>query len=89
MIVSMDIKITKATKNEVDLTVNNVTIAELLRVYLNQEGADFAVWRREHPSSPAIMKITSSDKTVKKVVGDAVQAIKKDCNKIVSAIKSK
>jgi DNA-directed RNA polymerase subunit L len=83
----MNIEILKQDKNSVELTIDNLTVAEILRVYLNKEGIEFAAWRREHPSKPLIFKIESSGKTVKKAVSEAVEAIEKDCNKIVGALK--
>ncbi|MCA9485982.1 MAG: hypothetical protein KC506_04010, partial [Nanoarchaeota archaeon] len=65
--------------------VDNLTVAEILRVYLNQGNVDLAVWRREHPTKPALMKVKS--KNVKKDVSDAVSAIKKDLDKIVKSVK--
>ena len=72
-------------KDSVDIKIDNVTVAEILRVYLNQHGADMAVWRREHPTKPALMKIHG--KNVKKNVSDSVSAIKKDMDKILKGIK--
>lgn len=83
----MEIEILKQDKNELEANVDNVTVAEILRVYLNKQGVDFAAWRREHPSKPALIKIQSSGKTVRKEVSDAVTAIKKDLSKIVSSVK--
>lgn len=83
----MNIEITKAEKDEVELKIDNLTIAEVLRSYLYKQGADFAAWRREHPSKPLIFKIKSSDKSVKKVVADTVSAIKKDCDKVAALVK--
>jgi DNA-directed RNA polymerase subunit L len=64
-----------------------LTIAEILRVYLNREDIEFAAWRREHPSKPLLFKIESSNKPVKKAVADAVDAIKKDCSKVLGVLK--
>ncbi|MEK6928616.1 MAG: RpoL/Rpb11 RNA polymerase subunit family protein [Nanoarchaeota archaeon] len=83
----MKIEILNSDKHEIDLKIDNLTIAEILRVYLYENGADFAAWRREHPSKPLLFKIKSSDNTVKKAISNAVTAIKKDCNKIVKAVK--
>jgi DNA-directed RNA polymerase subunit L len=83
----MNIEIVKSEKNEVELKIDNVTIAEILRNYLYEQGVEFAAWRREHPSKPLILKIQSGDKNVKKAVGDAVSAIKKDCDKILAIVK--
>jgi len=83
----MEVEIAKEDKNEIELKINNLTVAEVLRAYLYENGADFAAWRREHPSKPLVMKIESSGKSVKKAVSDAVDSIKKDCGKIANAVK--
>ena len=83
----MNIQVVKAEKSEVELRIDNLTVAEIMRVYLYDQGVDFAAWRREHPSKPLIFKIESSDKSVKKAVSDAVSAIKKDCDKLSAALK--
>ena len=85
----MNIELTKQEKNDVELKIDNQTIAEIMRVYLNNEGVEFAAWRKEHPTKPIVMKIQSSDKTVKKSVSEAVAAVKKDLEKISSAFKKK
>ena len=84
----MNIEVTKQEKNEIELKIDNQTIAELLRVYLNNQGIEFAAWRKEHPTKPLIMKIQSS-KSIKKAVSDAVAAAKKDLEKISSGLKKK
>lgn len=83
----MEIEIIKSEKNEIEVSIDNATIAEILRVYLNEEGIDFAAWRKEHPSKPLIFKIKSSDKTAKKAISDAISKINKECDKIVSTLK--
>ena len=83
----MEIEIVKEDKNDLEVKVDNLTVAELLRVYLNEQGIDFAAWRREHPSKPALFKIKSSGKTVKKSVSDAVVEIEKDIDSIRKGLK--
>lgn len=83
----MEMEILKQEKNEVEIKLDNVTVAEIMRVYLNENGADFAVWRREHPTKPLTMIIKSSGKTVKKEVSEAVAAIKKDLDGFLKAVK--
>jgi len=85
----MNIEVVKQEKNEVELKIDNLTVAEILRVYLNNNGVEFAAWKREHPSKPLLFRIESSGKTVKKAVSEAVDAIKKDCDKVLGAIKKK
>lgn len=83
----VEIEIIKSEKNEIELKIDNITIAEVLRAYLYENGADFAAWRREHPSKPVIFKIQSAGKGAKKSVSDAINAINKDCDKILSVLK--
>jgi DNA-directed RNA polymerase subunit L len=83
----MESEILKEDKNEIEVSMDNATVAEILRVYLNEQGVDFAAWRKEHPTKPAIMKVQSSGRTAKKEISDAISSIKKDLNKISSSIK--
>jgi DNA-directed RNA polymerase subunit L len=79
----MEIKVLKSSKDEVEMQVENLTLAEILRVYLNKDSAvTFAAWKREHPSEKPIMKITVKGKTIKKAVNDAVNSAVKDLEKI-------
>lgn len=83
----MNIEIVKQEKNFLEVRVDNVTVAEILRVYLNNNGVDFVAWRREHPTKPALLRIESSGKTIKKEVSDAVSAIKKDLDNLSKFLK--
>lgn len=83
----MNIEILKQEKNEIEMKIDNVVVAEILRVYLNKEGIKFAAWRKEHPTKPVIFRIESDSGTVKKVVADAVSAISKDLKKISDGVK--
>ncbi|MBI2632119.1 hypothetical protein HYW75_03885 [Candidatus Pacearchaeota archaeon] len=83
----MYIEIVKNEKNAMELRIDNLTVAEILRDYLYRTGIRYAAWRREHPSKPIIFKIESSDQSVKKVISDSVEAIKKDCDKILAIAK--
>ncbi len=79
----MEIKVLKSSKDEVEMQVGSLTIAELLRVYLNKDSAvTFAAWKREHPSEKPRIKITVKGKTIKKAVNDAMALIIKDLEKV-------
>ncbi len=86
MHLNMNIEIVKEDKNEIELKIDNVTVAEIVRVYLNEQGVEFAAWRREHPSRPVLMKIKNSG-NIRKIVGDAVNAAKKECDGLVAGLK--
>jgi len=83
----MEVEIIKQDKNEIELKIDNLTVAEVLREYLNKQGVDFAAWRREHPSKPLIMRVQSSGKTVKKEISDAISAINKDLDNLLKCVK--
>ncbi len=78
----MEINILKSSKDELEMEVENLTIAEILRVYLNKNtGVSFVAWRREHPTKRPILKVQTKGKTAKKAINDAVSAITKDLEK--------
>ena len=79
----MEIKILSEEKNEIEIELKNVTLAEILRVYLNKDSAvDFAAWKRNHPSEKPALKVKTKNKTAKKAVKDAVSAVTKDLDKV-------
>ena len=83
----MNVEVISHDKHSAEFKIDNLTVAEILRIYLNESGVDFAAWRREHPSKPLIMKIQTSEGTVAKAVADASAAIKKDCDKLAALLK--
>jgi DNA-directed RNA polymerase subunit L len=83
----MEIEISKQEKDEIEIQLDNLTVAEILRTYVNKGGVEFAAWRREHPTKPILFRIQTSGGTVKKAVSDAISAVKKDMDKIVKGIK--
>lgn len=85
----MEIKILTDEKNELKLELDNLTIAEILRVYLHQDDSvSFAAWNREHPSKPAVLLVKTKDKTAKKAVKDAISRIEKETDKLVKEFKA-
>lgn len=84
----MNIEIVKEEGKELELSMDNLTIAELLREYLNENGAEFAAWKREHPSKPVILRI-ESEGSMKSLISKAITAIKKDCDAIADSVKKK
>ncbi|MFH1327228.1 MAG: RpoL/Rpb11 RNA polymerase subunit family protein [archaeon] len=84
----MEIKILKSSKDELEAEIENLTIAEILRVYLNKDSAvTFAAWKREHPTKNPILAIKTKGKTAKKAINDAVNLITKDLDKILKDFK--
>lgn len=83
----MNIEILDSGKDFMEIKTDNLTVAELLRVYLNKEGVKFAAWKRENPDKPLVMKIEVSTGTVKKALGDAISSINKDLSSISKILK--
>lgn len=84
----MDIKILKEDKEEMDVEISELTIAEILRVYLNKDSdVVFAAWKRLHPTDKPTLKIKTKGKTAKKAFSEAVNAVTKDLDKILNDFK--
>ncbi|MEM4326066.1 MAG: RpoL/Rpb11 RNA polymerase subunit family protein [Candidatus Pacearchaeota archaeon] len=84
----MEICILKSSKDELEFSLENLTLAELLRVYLNKDpSVVFAAWKREHPSEKPILNLKTKGKTPKKAINDAVSLIIKELDKIESDFK--
>ncbi|MFA5259584.1 MAG: RpoL/Rpb11 RNA polymerase subunit family protein [Candidatus Pacearchaeota archaeon] len=78
----MEIKILKDEKNELEVQMENQTVAEVVRVYLNQDDSvKLGVWKREHYSRPLTLKIVTEGKTAKKALSEAIAKLRKDLDK--------
>ena len=84
----MEVNILKSSKDEIEVELGNVTMAEILRVYLNKDSAvNFAAWKREHPTEKPILKVNTKGKSAKKAINDALGEIEKDLNKPLNDFK--
>jgi len=78
----MEMNILKDEKDDLEIQINNLTLIEILRVYLNKDDkVIFAAWKREHPTKNPILAVKTKGKTAKKAIQDAVSAITKDLEK--------
>ena len=79
----MEIKILKESKEEVEFEISNLTIAEILRVYLNKNPeVSFAAWKRDHPTKNPVMLVKTKGKSAKKAIEDAISDLVKDLEKV-------
>lgn len=81
----MEIKVLSEDKKTMDVEVGNLTIVELLRVYLNKEGAKMAAWRREHPSKNPVLHIEGENP--KKLLQKAIEAVQKELESLEADFK--
>ena len=79
----MELKVLNSSKDEMEIEIDNLTLVEILRVYLNKDSSvNFAAWRREHPTKNPVLLVRTKGKTAKKAINDAVNSIVKDLDKI-------
>lgn len=84
----MEIKVLKSSKDEIQVELENMTIAEILRVYLNQDsGVTFTAWKREHPTKKPVLVVNTKGKTPKKAIDEAIKSITKDLDKFLGDFK--
>lgn len=83
----MQINIINEEKGKMDIEIDNLTIVELMRNYLNKEsGVKLAAWRREHPSKNPILHIEADNP--KAVAKKAIVAVQKDLDKYSKEFKA-
>lgn len=84
----MEINVLRSEKEEIEFELDNLTIAELLRVYLNRDDSvSVAAWKREHPTKSPILLVKTKGKSAKKAVNDAIAHITKDLDKTLDEFK--
>jgi len=71
----MEIKVIKDEKNVLEIELSNLTIAEVLRVYLNKEGAKLAAWKKEHQTKNPVLHVEADNP--KKLLKAAIKALEK------------
>ena len=81
----MEIKVLKDEKNELDIEIPSLTIAEVLRVYLNKEGAKLAAWKKAHQTSNPVLHIEADNP--KKLLKNAIKALEKEIDTTVAEFK--
>ena len=82
----MELKILKSEKSQLDVELDSLTVAEVLRVYLNkQSGVRLVAWRREHPVKNPVLHLEADNPKV--ILKKAISAVEKDIDKTVGEFK--
>ena len=81
----MEVKILKDEKNELDIEIQSLTIAEVLRVYLNKEGVKLAAWKKAHETANPVLHIEADNP--KKLLKNAIKELEKEIDKTVEEFK--
>jgi len=84
----MEIIILKDEKNELEVQIDNQTLVELVRVYLNKDSAvKVGAWKKEHYSKPFTLRVETEGKPAKKALQDAIANAQKDLKKYADEFK--
>jgi len=81
----MEVKILKDEKTELDIEVSSLTIAEVLRVYLNKQGVKLVAWKKPHQAANPVLHIEADNP--KKMLKSAIAALEKEIDKTVEEFK--
>lgn len=81
----MEIKVVNEEKGILDVEISSLTIAEVLRVYLNKEGAKLAAWKKSHQTSNPVLHIKADNP--KKLLKDAIKSLEKEIDNTVTEFK--
>ena len=84
----MEIQIVKDEKNDLEVSIDNQTITEIVRSYLNKDSSvKLGAWKKEHYSKPLKLRIKTDGKSAKKALQDAISKIQKDLDKYKNEFK--
>ena len=84
----MKIQILKQDKNELEVELDNLTIAEILRNELWEDSnTEVSAWKRENPSKNPILVVKTRGKDAKKVLLDAIERVQEKNSEILKEFK--
>jgi DNA-directed RNA polymerase subunit L len=81
----MEIKILRDEKNILDVEISSLTIAEVLRVYLNKQNVKLAAWKKAHQTSSPVLHIEADNP--KSLLKKAIKELEKEIDKTVDEFK--
>ncbi len=74
----MKIKVITKKPDEIEVEIDDLTIAELLRNYLwEDKRVQKAAWKKEHPTKNPILMVKTKSKSAKKVLLDCISKVEK------------
>ncbi len=84
----MKIKILKKERNELEIEIDNLTLAEILRNELWEDSSvEISAWKRENPSKDPILVVKTKGKDAMKVLLDGIGRIQGHNNEILKEFK--
>ena len=84
----MIVNVLKNEKNHLEIELNNLTIAELVRNELWEDSAvTVAAWRKTHPTKNPILVIKTNGKSAQKVLVECLEKVGKNNKKMIDDAK--
>jgi DNA-directed RNA polymerase subunit L len=84
----MKIKILKKEKNELEVEMDNLTLAEVIRNELWEDpSVEISAWKRENPSKDPILVVKTKGKDAMKALHDCIERIQDHNNEILKEFK--
>ncbi|MBU2523161.1 MAG: hypothetical protein KKE23_02630 [Nanoarchaeota archaeon] len=84
----MIVKVLKNGKNHLEIELENLTIAELVRNELWEDSAiSVAAWKKSHPTKNPVLVVKTTGKAARKVLIDCLERIGKNNKKMIDEAK--
>ena len=84
----MIVKVLKNEKNHLEMELENLTVAELVRNELWEDSSvTVAAWKKSHPTKNPVLVVKTSGKSAQKVLVDCLERIEKDNKKLMDEAK--
>lgn len=84
----MEIKVIKCEKEELEIELDNLTIAELIRNLLWKDKAtEFAAWKRDHPTKNPRIILRTKGKDAKKVLLETIESAREMNSELIKEFK--
>ena len=84
----MIVKVLKNEKDHLEVELDNLTVAEVVRTFLWEDSAvKAAAWKREHPTKNPVLIIKTEGKSAKKALTDCLERIGKLNDKVLAEVK--
>jgi len=84
----MIVKVLKNEKNHLEIELNNLTVAELVRNEMWEDSCvTIAAWKKEHPTKNPVLVIKTDGKSAQKALTECLERIGKKNKKLIEEAK--
>lgn len=84
----MIVKVLKNEKNHLEMELENLTVAELVRNELWEDSSiTVAAWKKSHPTKNPVLVVKTNGKAAQKALTDCLERIEKNNKKLIDEAK--